>query len=143
MKKKLIQRINNFNYNKKLYDLTYLKNIRGGNEELIKDLIEIFIKTMPSACKEMVEASKQKDWKLVNKLAHKIKSNVYTLGIFSIKEDLEYVEKNAFKKQNTDAILSNAINVEKTVMLAAQELQQQLNTNFSFIRSEANSVIKK
>jgi PAS domain S-box-containing protein len=115
----------------KLYDLSYLRGIQGSSPDLVNKLVEIFIRTVPPSAKEMIYASKSKDWDNVSKLAHKIKSSINTMGIHSLKGDVKFVEEAAAQKDELHVVASKIIKIDNIVSIAAQQLQEELNTQFS------------
>jgi PAS domain S-box-containing protein len=115
----------------KLYDLSYLRGIQGSSPDLVNKLVEIFIRTVPPSAKEMIYASKSKDWDNVSKLAHKIKSSINTMGIHSLKGDVKFVEEAAAQKDELHVVASKILKIDNIVSIAAQQLQEELNTQFS------------
>jgi CheY-like chemotaxis protein len=116
-------------HTEKLYDLTLVNEITKGNQEFMKNLVQIFIDTIPATCKEMIAACAVNDWEQASKLAHKLKSTVDTMQIASIKEEVRTVEMNG--KQVIDVTAIPAI-VHK-IALIISEVTIQLKKEFGIV----------
>jgi CheY-like chemotaxis protein len=98
----------------KLYDLTMIHGLSGGDETFIKQMVELFIDTMPASMVEFQTTVDQKDWDAMGKLAHKLKSTTGSMGMDSIKEEIRSVEMNCKKNENleeTPKLVEKCINV--------------------------------
>jgi HPt (histidine-containing phosphotransfer) domain-containing protein len=76
-------------------DLTYLKNMAGGNEEVIKEMIGIFNEQVAELSCDMMLAMKEEDWLSLSRLAHKAKSSVAIMGMSELAGDLKKLERIA------------------------------------------------
>jgi hypothetical protein len=79
----------------KLYDLTMIRSVSGGDEAFIKKMILLFIETVPQNVKELVDATASKNWEQVAKMAHKLKSTIDSMGIRSLHSQIRSVEQQA------------------------------------------------
>src|SRR5258708_345676 len=82
----------------KLYDLSMVQSVSGGDESFIKKMVALFIETVPQNMDELVKATESGNWDQVGKTAHKLKSTVDSMGIKSIKQEIRTVEANAKAK---------------------------------------------
>ncbi|MCT4587857.1 MAG: Hpt domain-containing protein [Carboxylicivirga sp.] len=74
-------------------DLGYLESITDGSQDLIKELIEIFIEQIPEFVDGFEEGLTQKDWMKVAAVAHKAKSSVMSMGMQELgNQDLKNLE---------------------------------------------------
>jgi len=74
-------------------NLTYLESISEGDNEIIKELINIFIDQMPEFFDGFEESFEQKDWMKIAALAHKAKSSVLSMGMDDLgNRDLKNLE---------------------------------------------------
>jgi len=62
-------------------NLTYLESISEGDDEIIKELITIFLEQVPEFYEGFSEYFENKDWAKVAALAHKAKSSVLSMGM--------------------------------------------------------------
>ena len=88
----------------KLYDLTMVESISGGDQGFIKKMLQLFIDTMPQNVGELQSALQQENWEMVGKHAHKMKSTIDSMGISSLKEDIRAVESNGKNKTNLELV---------------------------------------
>ena len=72
----------------------------GGNEESVKKIVETFIQSIPPTLKSMQKACAAKDWLETAKQAHSLKSNIDTLQMDIIHNDIKAIEING--KQSID-----------------------------------------
>ncbi len=112
---------------KKLYDLTMVRAVSGGDEGFIKKMIHLFIETVPPSLHDLKEASSEKQWEKVGKVAHKLKSTIDSMGIESLKEDIRNVEANGKHQQDIEAIPPLIQKIDTIVINCIQ----QLKTDFS------------
>ena len=95
-------------------DFTYLKNMSGDNEEVMKEMIGIFIEQVNEISEGMVLALEEKDWLSLSRLAHKAKSSVAIMGMSEMEAELKRLEKKAGegKEVNTYNTLVNKFKVD-------------------------------
>ena len=78
-------------------DLTYLKSVTDGDQDLMKELVEIFQSQVPEYIEEFDAAFQQKDVEALMQLAHKSKSSVAIMCLNSLAENLAKFEEEARK----------------------------------------------
>ncbi|MBC7826140.1 MAG: response regulator [Chitinophagaceae bacterium] len=111
----------------KLYDLTMIHGLSGGDESFIRQMVELFVDTMPGSVEEMQTTLEQKQWDALGKLAHKLKSTTGSMGMDSIKDEIRAVEQNCKKNENLEATPALA----KKVILVINQTVAQLKIDFS------------
>lgn len=62
-------------------NLDYLKEITGGESEIMKEFIQMFFDQLPEFRDGMTRFLNEKKWKELGELAHKAKSSVMTFGM--------------------------------------------------------------
>ena len=62
-------------------NLDYLKEITGGESEIMKEFIQMFFDQLPEFRDGMTLFLNEKKWKELGELAHKAKSSVMTFGM--------------------------------------------------------------
>jgi HPt (histidine-containing phosphotransfer) domain-containing protein len=100
-------------------DLSYLKEMSGGDQQLVVEMIDIFKEQVGDFGKEMEELLSKKDYLALGKLAHKAKSSISIMGLNELSKDLKTLENLAregkqpdiypvliekFKKETNDAV---------------------------------------
>ena len=73
-------------------DLTYLTNMAGGNPEIVKEMIQIFIDQAQEYIVEMRKFLDDKDYLSLGRLAHKSKSSVAIMGMNDLASELKTLE---------------------------------------------------
>ena len=99
----------------KLYNLTMVYGIAGGDESFVKRMLQLFLDTMPASLQEIQQQADQQNWAQVGKLAHKLKSTIDSMGITSLKEIIRQIEQNGKKGEQT-AQLPAQVHLVETVM---------------------------
>jgi HPt (histidine-containing phosphotransfer) domain-containing protein len=80
----------------------HLIEIADGNNELIQDLIDLYIKQVPIFTLELEELNKSNDYLALSKLAHKIKGSTSTMGISEIAICMKELETMCKDGENKD-----------------------------------------
>jgi HPt (histidine-containing phosphotransfer) domain-containing protein len=76
-------------------DLSYLKEMSGGNDELILEMIGIFRDQVKEFLQGMEEHLEKKEYELLGKLAHKAKSSISIMGLNELAIELKSLELKA------------------------------------------------
>lgn len=84
-------------------DLSYLREMSGGDHNLILEMIGIFRDQVKEFSAEMEKHLEDKEFELLGKLAHKAKSSISIMGLNDLAADLKKLELTAKKgdKQET------------------------------------------
>jgi HPt (histidine-containing phosphotransfer) domain-containing protein len=104
-------------------NLTYLKNMSGGNEEVIKEMIGIFIEQVVEIDHDMSQALKEKDWLSLSRLAHKAKSSVAIMGMSELEGDLKKLERIAGEGKEIDVFKELVEKFNTDSRIAIEELK--------------------
>jgi CheY-like chemotaxis protein/HPt (histidine-containing phosphotransfer) domain-containing protein len=111
----------------KLYDLTMIHGLSGGDEAFIRQMVELFVDTMPSSMLELQATIDRKEWEAMGKLAHKLKSTTGSMGMNSIKEEVRAVEQNCKKTENLEATPALATKVITVINQTVVQLKNDFN----------------
>src|SRR4051812_5312515 len=111
--------------NQSYYDLAALHEMSGGNQEFILSLIRIFLDTIPPNSKEMLQCSKDGNWDMVSKLAHKLKSTIDMMRMESIKQDIRVIEMDARNQVNKELIVALVKKVDLIITATARQLRNE------------------
>jgi HPt (histidine-containing phosphotransfer) domain-containing protein len=109
----------------KYIDLSYINEVTGGDEELFKELTDIFFKQIDELKITLKEAANNNDYDLIKHAAHKIKSTLRTFGAKTLANDFETIEtyNNLELFENLNNHIDKLLN---EVELTSQELKQYL-----------------
>ncbi len=115
-------------YDLEYTNLTYLESISEGNNEIMVELIEIFIDQIPDFTSGMLKYYENKEWKGLAALAHKAKSSVLSLGMTHLGEvdlkNLELLAKQQYLKELEELNTPQA-------EVEAKKIEENLNTYYS------------
>jgi HPt (histidine-containing phosphotransfer) domain-containing protein len=106
----------------KLYDLSMISSISGGDAAFMKKMILLFNETVPANVRELVEATKTGNWAQVSKMAHKLKSTIDSMGIRSIHDEIRQVEHDARELENLGSLPSLVQQVNTVIQRCVQQL---------------------
>ncbi|HVM87553.1 MAG TPA: response regulator [Puia sp.] len=110
----------------KLYDLSMVVSVSGGNHDFIKKMIALFIETVPQNIYELKTSAEAGNWDQVGKIAHKLKSTIDSMGIKSIHQDIRSIEAGAKQKTNLENISTLVEKVKLVIDHTIQQLQTEL-----------------
>lgn len=83
-------------------DLTYLREMSGGNKELALEMIEIFITQVNEFQVALQELFNTQEFEKLGKLAHKAKSSISIMGMEELAADLKSLELMAKEQQDVE-----------------------------------------
>lgn len=104
-------------------DLSYLREMSGGNKELILEMISIFSSQVKDFCEEMDHLFANGQYEALGKLAHKAKSSVSIMGLNDLAGRLKELELSAAERKNVESYSMTIKNFKSTTEEAVQELE--------------------
>jgi len=108
----------------KYYKLDKIKEISGGDDSFVKEMVELFLKDVDSNMKSFNDMLEQNDMDGIAKLAHKIKPSIDLLGIEIIQEDIRELRTEAENQSMKVSELITKLN--DGLLKAAEELRKDL-----------------
>jgi HPt (histidine-containing phosphotransfer) domain-containing protein len=105
-------------------DLTYLKQMSGGSEETIAEMIGLFIEQVQEISNEMLAALSNKEWSILSKLAHKAKSSVSIMGMLDLADVLKKLELNAAAGKEIESYKAIVDKFVNDCKIAEKELKE-------------------
>ncbi len=78
--------------NFKYADLSYLRSMSAGSNDLIKEMIEIFVSQVPEFISEMKDHYNKGEYAILGAVAHKAKSSVTVMGMEEMGKKLKNLE---------------------------------------------------
>jgi len=112
--------------NPRLYDLSMVQSVSGGDEGFIKKMVALFIETVPQNVQDLRKALQEENWDQVGKTAHKLKSTIDSMGIKSIRQEIRTVEANAKQKQSLQDIPSLVTTIESVIQECIGQLKTEI-----------------
>jgi PAS domain S-box-containing protein len=112
--------------NTKLYDLSMVESVSGGDQHFIKKMVALFIETVPQNLQDLSRATGAANWEQVGKTAHKLKSTVDSMGIKSIRQEIRSVEANAKQSQSLQEIPALVEKIESVIRQCIEQLRAEI-----------------
>ncbi len=109
----------------KLYDLSMVQTIAGGDADFVKRMVELFIQTVPPSLNDIQRETEQQNWQQVSKLAHKMKATIDSMGITRIKDVVRTIETNGKKGEQVDKIPAQVQEVVKVLEACVGQLRKE------------------
>lgn len=109
----------------KIYDLSQLEELAGGDQDFVKSMVGTFLEHTPGQLEELKKARQDGDLAQLGKLAHKIKPNIDMFGLSSISDairDLEQMGKNEDDSPEIDAKIKQVDEVLQEAFAQLREL---------------------
>ena len=116
----------NMSANTRLYDLTMVQSVSGGDEAFIRKMVALFIETVPQNMQELISAVQAENWEQVGKTAHKLKSTIDSMGIKSIRQEIRTVEANAKQMESLQDIPGLVATIDSVIKECIGQLQAEV-----------------
>jgi signal transduction histidine kinase/DNA-binding NarL/FixJ family response regulator len=104
-------------------DMNELHQLSRGNNEFIKEMIDLFSEQNPIDINKLDKALEQEDFESIKSTAHRMKTSVGFMGIKSALEPLNKLEDLSEKKQNIEEISTLVATIKNICSKAQQEFQ--------------------
>jgi len=111
----------------KLYDLSMVESIAGGDENFVKKMVQIFLDTMPASVEQLQKELNKQNWDSLSKLAHKMKSTIDSMGITSLKDVIRAIEANAKHKHELEGLGECVDKVSEVLGRCIQQLKRDFS----------------
>ncbi|NJO69987.1 MAG: Hpt domain-containing protein [Bacteroidetes bacterium] len=93
------------------YNLSYLHEISGGDEDFILDMVSTFVNNSPLELSEMNSLADEKKWLVLGEHAHKFAPGLQFLGLVSLRPVINQIEDFAFNMKIWTRFLGYWINL--------------------------------
>jgi HPt (histidine-containing phosphotransfer) domain-containing protein len=110
---------------KKLFDLTNLNEMLGGDQKAIFQMVKIFLQATPESLNELNKCFQKEDYDGVGKLAHKLKSSVDIFCVNDIKQDIRRLENNTRDSVNLDEVPELVGKINNILNLAIEQVKEE------------------
>jgi HPt (histidine-containing phosphotransfer) domain-containing protein len=112
---------------KNVTDLTYLKQVSNGDNNFIKEMIEVYIQQTPEAIMNLEHHLENKDWKKLFAVTHKMKPSFSFFGLTDMFETVDSIEEYSENEIHLELLADLIAKVKLTCSLAVLELEQKKN----------------
>lgn len=110
---------------KKLFDLTNLNEMLGGDQKAIYQMVKIFLQATPESLSELNKSFQKNDYDGVSKLAHKLKSSVDIFCVNEIKQDIRRLENNTRESINIDEVPELVHKINTILNLTIDQVKEE------------------
>ena len=107
-------------------NLSYLKEMTGGNQALVQEMIDIFKDQVVEFSHDMDEYLNKKDYISLGKLAHKAKSSISIMGLDDLSGDMKELENLTKSGKETEKYPLLVDKFKKQTKKAVEELDEVL-----------------
>lgn len=111
----------------KYTNLDYLKEITGGEDEILKEFIIMFFEQLPEFKSGLHQLLEDKNYQKLGELAHKAKSSVMTFGMNDLGWRLKELQIKTQKLEDIDSYSKYVEEFDQVIARAEEELQEVLN----------------
>lgn len=111
----------------RITNLDYLKEITGGESEIMKEFIQLFFDQIPEFVDDLTNHLNNKKWKELGEVAHKAKSSVMTFGMEDLGIRLKKLQLKTQKLENIETYESEVKEFVSLMEIAKQELEEDIS----------------
>jgi HPt (histidine-containing phosphotransfer) domain-containing protein len=105
-------------------DLGYFMTATGDNQEVLRELGNIFLQQVREMNLEMEECVHEKNWEKLSKVAHKAKYSAAVIGLSDLSDGLKQMEYDAREKKHTDEFSARVASFRQSFEDASTELKK-------------------
>ncbi|GGC33986.1 hypothetical protein GCM10011386_27600 [Parapedobacter defluvii] len=116
------------NINFEYANMDYLQDLSGGNTQLIKEILQLFIKQTPPDIALLASYLEQGDWEKAYKQAHHIKPTLAYVGANGIRAELQEIETLAKNRQDLNQLPAKLNTITPKLEILYEELSAYLQT---------------
>lgn len=109
-------------------DLSYLMDLSSGNTQLIREILELFMKQTPADIDLLSTYIEQGNWEQAYKQAHHIKPTMAYVGANHMRQELQEIEDAAKYGQNVESIPDKLAAMRPRLDVLYGELDAYLRT---------------
>lgn len=109
---------------RKLYDLSMVDAISGGDKSFTQRMLQLFLDTVPATLADIKSTCDRSEWMALSKHAHKLKSTIDSLNIVSLKDVIRAIETQGKTGDDVSAIPAL---VEKVLSVMKEVMEQVKN----------------
>lgn len=111
------------NNNGRVTDLTYLEKVSNGDNDFIKEMINVYLKETPEAIDNLENHLKNKEWEKFRAVTHKMKPSFSFFGLKDLYDTIDNMEEYSDKKINLELLPDMTAKVKDICNKAMSELR--------------------
>lgn len=106
-----------------IINLSYLEEITGGDTTMILEMLDLFIRDIPTQIQNIQEFYNSDDIESLGKEAHKLKPTLQYIGLTGMFEDIKEVEHIAKSNTNMEKLADLIKNLQTSALECVPELK--------------------
>lgn len=114
-------------------DLSYLKNMSDGNQQLVLDMIDIFKSQVTEFTTGMDSLYAKKEFENLGRLAHKAKSSISIMGLNDLALELKTFENLVRSGESSETYPEFIAHFKKETSEALKELEEIISNLDQYI----------
>ncbi len=107
-------------------NLTYLREVAEGNNEIIREMIEIFNAQVPEFITNLNNFLRNKQYKELGNEAHKAKSSVLVMGMEELARDMKTLQLATIDGIDEESYPDYVRKFETQCLAAVEELKKEM-----------------
>jgi HPt (histidine-containing phosphotransfer) domain-containing protein len=108
-------------------DLSYLKEITGGESSIVQEMVEMFFAQVDEFKTNLNKYLEEKKWAELGKEAHKAKSSVLIVGMEDLGKNLKKLQLLTEEEKEIETYPDYVKMFEEQCDAAIEELKEELN----------------
>lgn len=111
----------------KLYDLRFVEEMSGGNREFTRQLMMLFIETVPESLDNINRYYQSKQYEKLSAELHKLKSTVNTVKIPVLTEKIEDFENMCKSDTQNSSLREFVYEFNEVLPAVVEQMEEDLN----------------
>jgi len=110
-------------------DLTYLKEMSGGDKVLMSEIFDIYLEQVPEFINDLKSGLEKSDYNALYMVSHKAKTSVTIVGFNALAGEfkkLEISSKNKFKDEKANEAVNALVALLKETQREIKDLKNSL-----------------
>lgn len=116
------------NNTKMAIDLEYIRTFSDGDEDFVREMIELFSEKIPAEVAELNKAVEEKNWERAYKATHDLKSSTSFVGMEYLRKDVLELERCTKFTQDLELVPPLVEKISMECKKATQELKDAVGT---------------
>lgn len=107
-------------------ELDNLKQISGGDEQFVLDMLRIYLKNLPAMLNPLEEAFEKNDIDQISRAAHKLKSASGAAGAVLVLQHADIIEQMAIRGAEIDDLAQQHEELKESLTLTIPAIKKHL-----------------
>lgn len=110
----------------KLYNLELIEKMCRGSQELVKEMLNVFIEDLPNAVKEIKSAYQTSDFKTIKSVAHRVKPVLNFYAVQPLATDMPIMEELAEQENASAEMQQMIIKMEDVITAIVDDMKSKV-----------------